>query len=168
MHVYPGSRQTSYWWSLWFKRDFLLPSKGWNLQGCGAWPQRWPWHCSLWWLPHRSFLFLPQQSTLCFVQSWPQEDGNLWSVLTVNLICSWGGTLFRPYISSLVYISGTDIHTIMNAHLQNPWQLLQPCIRDQNNFESLAREATAISPCSLQLDLAPQGFRGMSLCSWGT
>ena len=59
--------------------------------------------------------------------------------------------LFRPYISSLVYISGTDIHTITNAHLQNPWQLLQPCIGDQNNFESLACEATAISPCSLQL-----------------
>ena len=76
--------------------------------------------------------------------------------------------LFRPYISSLVYISGTDIHTITNAHLQNPWQLLQPCIGDQNNFESLACEATAISPCSLQLDLAPQGFRGMSLCSWDT
>ena len=42
------------------------------------------------------------------------------------------------------------------------------CVGDQNNFESLAREATTISFCSLQLDLASQGFQGTSLHSRGT
>ena len=42
---------------------------------------------------------------------------------------------------------------------------------DQNNFESLAREATTILPCSLQFNLAPQGFQGTvtnRVHSWGT